>query len=98
MKKERQIGIRVGLPVSFALEVEDIYKHASGVHRALAFPDFLGFLIGLGLEAYWKRYRQEEAPDIRDEPEGTPKDVSVNLFDIPRAGLQDLFQEFDCFT
>jgi hypothetical protein len=30
MKKERQIGIRVGLPVFFALEVEDVYKHASG--------------------------------------------------------------------
>jgi hypothetical protein len=64
MKKERQIGVRVGLPVFFALEVEDIYKHPSGAYRALAFPDFLGFLIGLGLEAYRKQYRQEEAPDI----------------------------------
>jgi hypothetical protein len=59
MKKERQIGIRVGLPAFFALEVEDVYKHASGAHRALAFPDFLGFLIGLGLEEYRKQYRQE---------------------------------------
>jgi hypothetical protein len=68
MKHDRQIGIRVGLPAFFALEVEDVYKHTSGAHRALAFPDFLGFLIGLGLEAYRKQYRQE-APDIEDEPE-----------------------------
>jgi hypothetical protein len=54
MKKERQIGIRVGLPAFFALEVEDVYRHTSGAHRALAFPDFLGLLIGLGLEAYRK--------------------------------------------
>jgi hypothetical protein len=58
MKKERQIGIRVGLPAFFALEVEDVYKHVSGAHRALAFPDFLGFLIGLGLE----KYREGIAP------------------------------------
>jgi hypothetical protein len=50
----------VGLPVFFALELEDAYKHSSGAHRALAFPDFL---IGLGLEAYRKRYRQKEAPN-----------------------------------
>jgi hypothetical protein len=62
MKKERQIGLRVGLPVFFALEVEDVYRHTSGAHRALAFPDFLGLLIGLGLEAYRKQRRQEE-PD-----------------------------------
>jgi hypothetical protein len=68
MKKERQIGVRVGLPVFFALEVEDVYKHASGAHRALAFPDFLGFLIGLGLEQYRKQYPQE-APDIPLTPE-----------------------------
>jgi hypothetical protein len=60
----------VGLPVFFVLELEDVYKHASGAHRALAFPDFLGFLIGLGLEAYRKQYLQEKAPDILpEEPE-----------------------------
>jgi hypothetical protein len=65
MKKERQIGIRVGLPAFFALEVEDVYKHTSGAHRALAFPDFLGYLIGLGLEAYRKGNAtpQEETPE-----------------------------------
>jgi hypothetical protein len=52
MKKERQIGVRVGLPAFFALEVEDVYRHTSGAHRALAFPDFLGLLIGLGLAEY----------------------------------------------
>jgi hypothetical protein len=29
MKKERQIGVRVGLPAFFALEVEDVYRHTS---------------------------------------------------------------------
>jgi hypothetical protein len=70
MKRERQIGVRVGLPVFFCLEVEDVYKHASGAHRALAFPDFCGFLVGLGLEVYRKQYiRQEEAPDFPEPPE-----------------------------
>ena len=72
MKKERQIGVRVGIPAFFALEVEDVYRHTSGAHRALAFPDFLGLLIGLGLEAYRKQYpkgntpegEQREAPDL----------------------------------
>jgi hypothetical protein len=75
MKKECQIGIRVGLPAFFTLEVEDVYKHTSGAHRALAFPDFLGFLIGLGLEAYRKRYRRNEAPDAEDEPEEPPEET-----------------------
>jgi len=42
MKKEKQIGVRVGLPVFFLLELEGIYKHREGPHRALAFPDFVG--------------------------------------------------------
>jgi hypothetical protein len=70
MKKERQIGIRVGLPAFFALELEDVYKRASGPHQALAFPDFCGFLVGLGLEAYRKDLRREEAPDA----EGAERD------------------------
>jgi hypothetical protein len=69
MRKEKQIGIRVGLPAFFTLELEDIYKHASGAHRALAFPDFCGFLIGLGLEAYKKTNRQENAPEIPAAPD-----------------------------
>ena len=52
MKKEKQIGVRVGLPVFFLLELEDIYKHREDPHRALAFPDFVGLLVGMGLEAY----------------------------------------------
>jgi hypothetical protein len=69
MKKERQIGLRVGIQVFFALELEDVYKHTSGAHRALAFPDFIGFLIGLGLEAYREQFRQEEpeAPECLRE-------------------------------
>jgi hypothetical protein len=70
MKKERQIGIRVGLPVFFALEVEDVYKHAQGPHQSITFADFCGFLMGVGLEAYRKRYiRQEEPPDFPEHPE-----------------------------
>ncbi|MCL2277181.1 MAG: hypothetical protein FWC21_04725 [Treponema sp.] len=58
MRKEKQIGIRVGLPAFFALELEDVYKHSSGAHRALAFPDFIGLLVGMGLEAYRKQNPQ----------------------------------------
>jgi hypothetical protein len=96
MKHDRQIGIRVGLPAFFALEVEDVYRHTSGAHRALAFPDFLGLLIGMGLEEYRRAHNvQPEAPDIGDTPEKLPEGESVNLFDIPRTGLHDLFREFD---
>jgi hypothetical protein len=74
MKKERQIGIRVGLPAFFALELEDVYRHTEGAHRALAFPDFCGLLIGLGLEAYRKQNTQPggdigEAPEDIGDPE-----------------------------
>jgi hypothetical protein len=97
VKKEKQIGIRVGLPAFFALEVEDVYKHTSGAHRALAFPDFLGLLIGLGLEAYRKGNaappEQEESPEDPDEEECRPE--PLHLFDINPAGLPDLFREFD---
>ena len=78
MKKDRdrQVGVRVGLPVFFALELEDVYRHTEGAHRALAFPDFCGLLIGLGLETYRKQNPQQpnaqekEAPeDIEGDPE-----------------------------
>ena len=52
MKKERQVGIRVGVPLFFALELEDVYKHTKGIHRALAFPAFIGMLASMGLELY----------------------------------------------
>lgn len=55
MKKEHQIGIRVGVPAFFAFELENVYRHTEGVHRALAFHDFCGLLIGLGLDAYRKK-------------------------------------------
>jgi hypothetical protein len=57
MKKERQIKIRIFLPASFALDVEDEYAHASGAHKALSFSGFLGLLIGMGLKAYRKTYK-----------------------------------------
>ena len=73
MKKEKQIGVRVGLPAFFCLELEDVYRHTEGAHRALAFPDFVGLLVGMGLEAYRKQsLPAEPEPDIDDKaPENT---------------------------
>ena len=91
MKKEKQIGGRGGLPVFFALETEDVYKHTQGAHRALSYPDFLGLLIGLGLEEYRRTYGiKPEAPEIKEEQ---PEEES--LFSVSRNGLKDMFEEFD---
>ena len=101
MKKEPQIGIRVGVPAFFALELEDVYKHKEGAHRALAFPDFLGLLIGLGLEAYRKGYaasetREPEAPEDIEEGEAGDRTTDLlHLFDISPDDLHDMFGEFD---
>ena len=97
MKKEPQIGIRVGVPAFFALELENVYRHSEGAHRALAFPDFVGLLVGMGLEAYRKgkampEAAQEEAPeDIEELLEGDP----LHLLDMNPRGLHDLFNDFD---
>jgi len=98
MKKERQIGIRVGVPAFFALELEDVYKHCEGAHRALAFPDFVGLLVGIGLEQYRKgkalpETEQEEAPDNEDG-EGRQADP-LHLFDINPERLPEMFSDFD---
>jgi hypothetical protein len=103
VKKEKQIGVRVGLPAFFALEVEDVYRHTSGAHRTLAFPDFLGFLIGLGLKEYRKgtapEPEQKEAPDIEDKPKELPeeegREAALCLFDLAPGSLPDLFREFE---
>jgi hypothetical protein len=101
MRKEPQIGIRVGVPAFFALELEDVYKHTQGAHRALAFPDFLGLLIGLGLEAYRKgnaapEARQEEAPEDTEDEEGEDRTTGpLNLFDMDPRRLPELFKEFE---
>jgi hypothetical protein len=100
VKKERQIGVRVGLPAFFALEVEDVYRHTSGAHRALAFPDFLGLLIGLGLEEYRRTNgTKPEAPNIKEESEELPeeegREAALHLFDINPSSLPDMFREFD---
>ena len=68
MKKEKQVGIRVGIPVFFALELEDVYRHTEGAHRALAFPDFVGLLVGMGLEHYRKGNIAQEAKQEEGEP------------------------------
>ena len=86
MKKERQIGIRVGLPAFFALELEDVYKHTQGAHKALAFPDFVGLLVGLGLEQY-KGTKEPEKDEESEEP--------LHLLDIAPGNLPDLFRVFD---
>jgi hypothetical protein len=85
MKKEKQIGVRVGLPAFFALELEDVYRHTEGAHRALAFPDFIGLLVGIGLEQYKKG--NAPAPIGNGEaPEGKGEDKSVED-DGPESGL-----------
>ena len=92
MKKERQIGVRVGMPAFFALELEDVYRRMEGAHRALAFPDFVGLLVGLGLEAYRKGKASPEAtPEGAEEENGD----ALAMMDIPRSALPDLFREFD---
>ena len=91
MKKERQIGIRVGLPAFFALELEDVYKRTQGAHRALAFPDFVGLLVGMGLEAYRKGNAAPEAKQEGiEDGEGSRPDEPLHLFDIPPDSLPDL--------
>ena len=70
--KDKQVGVRVGLPVFFALELEEYYRHAEGAHRALAFPDFVGLLVGLGLEAYRKGNAAPEARQEEEEWEEAP--------------------------
>jgi hypothetical protein len=70
MKKEKQIGIRIGVPSFFCLELEDVYKHSEGAHRALAFPDFVGLLVGMGLEQYRRQYAPVmPEPETESEPE-----------------------------
>jgi hypothetical protein len=88
MRKDRQVGLRVGLPAFFCMELEEYHKHASGAHRALAFPDFLGFLVGLGLEAYRMQYRQE-APDI------TPEHIRELSEDYEEAMRPSRFREWE---
>jgi len=73
MKKERQIGVRVGMPAFFVLELEDVYKRSEGAHRALAFPDFIGLLVGIGLEQYRKQNAPPE-PETESEPEAERED------------------------
>jgi len=98
MKKEKQIGVRVGLPAFFALELEDVYKRTEGAHRALAFPDFIGLLVGMGLDQYRKgkalpETDQNEAP----EDEGMESQCAdpLHLFDVDPKSLHDLFREYD---
>ena len=78
MKKEKQIGVRVGLPAFFCLELEDVYKRSEGAHRALAFPDFVGLLVGMGLEAYKKNNAPPEPePETESEPEAEDWDFPI---------------------
>jgi hypothetical protein len=95
MKKERQIGIRVGVPAFFALELEDVYKRTEGAHRALAFPDFIGLLVGMGLDQYRKgKAIPEVAQEKTQDNEGRQADP-LQLFDMNPDNLHDLFKEYD---
>jgi hypothetical protein len=81
MKHDKQIGLRVGFPALFAVEVEEYHRHAKGPHKALTFPDFVGFLAGLGLEAY----RKQNAPPRQVEPEASGADEDAWDFDGEEA-------------
>jgi hypothetical protein len=90
--KDRQVGVRVGLPVFFALELEDVYRHGEGAHRALAFSDFVGLLVGMGLEAY----RKEKKP--RPVTHEYPKDSDIeytDLFNTDPEGFQSRRGEYE---
>jgi hypothetical protein len=94
--KELQVRIRIDVPESFSLELEKVYQHTEWAHRAIAFPDFVGLLVGLGLEQYRNgktlpEVGQEETPDDGKTQEGD----TLHLFDIDRLGIQNLFREFD---
>jgi hypothetical protein len=98
MKKEKQLGVRVGLPAFFALELEDVYKRTEGAHRALAFPDFIGLLVGMGLEQYRKgKALLEAAQDGAPEDEGmeSQRTDALHLFDLDPKNLTSLFNEYD---
>jgi hypothetical protein len=69
------------------MELENVYKHASGAHRALAFPDFMGLLVGLGLESYKRQCRREEAPDM------PPEKASGEYSEPPRTFRNPAFRE-----
>ena len=88
MRKEKQIGLRVGIPAFFSLELEDVYKHSNGPHKGLSFPGFLGYLIGLGLEQYRNGSIQEPEPE-------EPPEEALNLFSMNPGSLPDMFKEFD---
>ena len=78
MRKEKQIGIRIGVPAFFCLELEDTYKRSEGAHRALAFHDFVGLLVGMGLEAYKKNNAPPE-PETESEPEAEDWDFPITV-------------------
>ena len=85
MRKEKQVGIRIGVPAFFALELEGVYRHTEGAHRALAFPDFVGLLVGMGLEAYKKNNAPPEPePETESEPEAEGED-----WDFPQTAGRD---------
>jgi hypothetical protein len=69
------------------MELEEYHKHARGAHQALSFPDFLGFLIGLGLEVYKKNYRQEGGEEAPDTPPDYNRDTAgpykADFWDFP---------------
>jgi len=93
MRKERRIEIRVGVPAFFALELEGVYRHTEGAHRALAFPNFVGLLVGLGLEAYRKGNATAPTGNVEAPDEGREK--AIPLFDLDPKSLPDLFKDFD---
>jgi hypothetical protein len=68
-----------------------LHRRTEGAHRALAFPDFCGLPIGLGLEAYSKRIAQEAGQGEGGKcklikfpiPEAKPKNAGEGLENKP---------------
>jgi len=94
-EKDRQVGVRVGLPVFFALELEDVYRHTEGAHRALAFPDFIGLLVGMGLDAYRKQNAAPigKAAEAIEESKAESRAAPLRLFDINPGRLPELAED-----
>jgi len=98
MRKEKQIGVRVGLPAFFALELEDVYRHTEGAHRALAFPDFIGLLVGIGLEQYKKGNAPApigngEAPEGKDTEYGNGPENGLAYHTEKEDAKEDIEEE-----
>lgn len=71
MKRENQVGVRVPLPASFALRLEDLWRgEVPGIRRsALTYNNFMAELVGLGMEAYERMNLPQQGMVADQSPE-----------------------------